>query len=514
MSSSPHSTSASRPKTGRRSGVPNLGLQVDPRDLEFRPLRWWDWWREVRRTSSAGLTISLLLHVVACVLLAVWIIDQPDRTDADPYLVTWLDPTATVKPTTKSRRPVSIPLTVATVTPSPAPPPKLKPADVPATPTVRAADVGQALMNRGRVARGEIGELEQLGGSAAAQRAVKAGLAWLARQQTKDGRWELHQGYPDAGLSVIRTDTGATALALLAFLGAGHTPQDGDHAQNVQNGLRWLVDIQDPATGDLHDQRQEEGRQAAFYAHAMATIALCEALALTRDEALREPAQKAVGYLLQAQHPDTGGWKYRPLSRMMVGDLSVTGWALMALHTARMAGIDVPDHDFVRAFAFLDSVAERGGSRYKYEPHDPPERITVALTAEGILCRQWLGWGRDHPPLRDAVAFLTDEEHRPQWAAGRRNVYSWYYTAQVLHNLGGEAWESWYLPTRDLVVKSQVTGGSARSPNDVRGSWHPTQPPGADEEYGQKAGRLYVTAMCLLLLETPYRHRPLYPTER
>ncbi|MDZ4686961.1 MAG: hypothetical protein SH850_17945 [Planctomycetaceae bacterium] len=206
----------------------------------------------------------------------------------------------------------------------------------------------------------------------------------------------------------------------------------------------------------------------------------------------------------------TGGWKYRPISKMMVGDLSVTGWALMALHTARMAGLNVPPQEFERASAFLDSVAERGGARYKYEPHDPADRITVALTAEGLLCRQWLGWDRHHPPLTDGVTLLTADEHRPQWSPGRRNVYAWYYTAQVLHNLGGEPWEEWYAPTRDLVVKSQITSGSAKSPTDIRGSWHPNQPPGAGEEYADKAGRLYVTALCLLILETPYRHRPVY----
>jgi hypothetical protein len=278
----------------------------------------------------------------------------------------------------------------------------------------------------------------------------------------------------------------------------------------VRKGLDWLVDTQDRSTGDLHDQRQEEGRQPAFYAHAMGTIVLCETLALTDDDRYRRAAQMAVDYLLSAQHPDFGGWKYRPISLRMVGDLSVTGWALMALHTARMAGLEVPPGDFERAAAFLDSVQVQDGARYKYEPLDPATRATAALTAEGLLCRQWLGWPKDHPPLKDGVLWLLDDEHRPEWSAGRRNVYGWYYTAQLLHNMGGDTWQSWYPPVRDLIVKHQVSGGSSKSPNDVRGSWHPTLPPGLGEEYGDKAGRLYVTALCLLILETPYRHRPIY----
>jgi len=502
----------------RRKLRPGWSLKVAPEDLSLRPMSFKDWLREIWFAGSLGVIASMIAHVIAMIVMALIVISHPERTEADPYLISWLDPSQT-PPETK-RKPVSLPLTIATApTPSPsAPPETVTPPAATAYSSqvaVRPADVRGALGGRGAGTGGggaaNPGELERLGGSASAQSAIKSGLAWLARQQTSDGRWELHQGYPDPGRSVVRTDTGATALALLALLGAGHTPYSGDHAQVVKKGLQWLIDVQDRETGDLHDQRQEEGRQPAFYAHAMGTIALCEALAMTKDDRwLGPPAQKAVEYLLGSQHPDNGGWKYRPISRMMVGDLSVTGWALMALHTARMAGLKVPQADFERASAFLDSVQTQQGARYKYEPLDPANRVTAALTAEGLLCRQWLGWPKDHPPMQNGVNWLLSDENAPEWMPGRRNVYAWYYTAQMLHNLGGDPWQKWYPPVRDTIVKHQVSGGSAKSPNDVRGSWHPTQPPGLGEEYSDKAGRLYVTAMCLLILETPYRHRPLY----
>jgi len=489
-------------------------LQVDPKDLEFHELTWFDWLREVRYSGGMGFTISLTLHLIVLAVLAWLIIDQPATNDLDPYIASWLDPAEIPAESQRIRQPVSLPLAFAPAVAASTPPPvtQAKPDPLARAPASRpqAVDVGRALQNRRAFTLSDPAELEQLGGSAAAQRAVKAGLAWLARQQTSVGHWELHQGYPNPGTSVIKTDTGATALALLALQGAGQTHVEGEHAAVIEKGLRWLIDIQDKSTGDLHDQRQEEGRQPAFYAHAMATIALCEALALTRDESLRPAAELAVQYLVTSQHPEQGGWKYRPISKLMVGDLSVTGWALMALHTARMADIPVSDEEFQRASAFLDSVSERSGSRYKYEPLDPPDRISAALTAEGLLCRQWLGWERDFPPHVEGIASLLQEQYRPAWTSGRRNVYEWYYIAQVLHNLGGADWKDWYLPTRDAIVKAQVTAGSVRSPNDVRGSWHPTQPPGMGHEYAEKAGRLYITAMCLLILETPTRHRPLY----
>ena len=102
-----------------------------------------------------------------------------------------------------------------------------------------------------------------------------------------------------------------------------------------------------------------------------------------------------------------------------------------------------------------------------------------------------------------------DERNRPQWSAGHRNVFEWYYITQVMHNMGGDDWKQWNQAVRDAVVRNQVTSGNVKAGQDVRGSWSP-RPEGAGEEYADKAGRLYLTAMCVLILETPYRHRPVY----
>ena len=56
--------------------------------------------------------------------------------------------------------------------------------------------------------------------------------------------------------------------------------------------------------------------------------------------------------------------------------MSVTGWFVMALQSARMAGIEVPSPVFEKIEQFLDSVQrgdEQGydvGSRYAYRPTD------------------------------------------------------------------------------------------------------------------------------------------------
>jgi hypothetical protein len=502
------------PNPKRKSPRQRFAVDYEPLRERLQIRSWIERLRHDILTGGFGLIVSLVVHALILIVLAFIIFQTRAIGDGDPLIASWLTPGEKAEVAGRKRQPVSIPIEVGSL-PSDKPieksPTETGELDKTPRPGVKPVDTSQSLESRNP--RTRAANLERLGGSPDAERAIKQGLLWLSRQQKSDGHWELHQGYPDAGFSTIKTDTGATALALLAFLGHGNTHQTGEHADVVAKGLKWLRSIQDPGTGDLHDMRQEEGRNGSFYAHSMATIALCEALALTSDNELQPAADRAVKYLLEAQHPERGGWKYRPISKLMDGDLSVTGWALMALHSARMAGIEIQQEEFERASLFLDSVQARGSARYKYEPTSPDSKATPALTAEALLCRQWLGWPKSFPQMIAGVKYVTADENLPSWSSGRRNVYGWYYTSQMLHNLGGDDWKRWNTAVRDVVVRNQVTTGSAKPGQDTRGSWHPTSPPGTGEEYAEKGGRLYITALCLLILETPYRHQPIYKVD-
>jgi hypothetical protein len=126
------------------------------------------------------------------------------------------------------------------------------------------------------------------------------------------------------------------------------------------------------------------------------------------------------------------------------------------------------------------------------------------MTASGLLARQWLGWPRHFGPLQSGRKYLLGDETRPDWDNGHRNVYAWYYQSQVLHNLGGDDWRTWFAELQELICGRQAASGKEA------GSWHPTRPAGNNHEWSAVVGRLYVTVMCVLILETPFRHAPLY----
>ncbi len=477
--------------------------------------------RQDIRHSLPGMGVSFLVHLVLLVILGftVYHVDRPKAADEPVDL--WLGPLAPLG-TEDSDLPVEVKLPSlademrAAARLAAANTPVAVATDDNARPTVSPVSVTGALGGRGHGGRGNAngtgtGEGTNTTGVAGprdpAREALERALAWIVRQQQPDGHWSMTGPYTEGAESrEADTDTGATALSLLALLGDGHSPIAGKHQKAVDKGVRWLIGQQQP-NGDLFDS-SEQGRSAHFYAHSQATIVLCEALALSGDESIRPAAEKAAAFLVAAQNSRLGGWKYRPLGAEGIGDTSVTGWALMALHTARIAKIHVPPETFLLASSFLDSaqVDVADASRYRYRPDEPSQKEQLwSMSAEGLLCRQWLGWPRKYEAFTKGQEFLTSEVNRPVWAEGQRNVYAWYYTAQTLHNLGGDAWKSWFAHTQGLLLKHQAAGGGKTG-----GSWHPTKPKGAFLEWSEGAGRLYFTVMCVLILETPNRHAPVY----
>ncbi|QDS99335.1 prenyltransferase/squalene oxidase repeat-containing protein [Adhaeretor mobilis] len=341
----------------------------------------------------------------------------------------------------------------------------------------------------GREAGMKASLLAAYGGTAATQDAVAEGLEWLKRNQGGDGLWNLKGKFADGVNS--NNPEAATGMALIAFQGAGYTPLSDPkdpHTRVVTKAWYALLKRQDQ-DGNFFSTGRSTGR---LYTQAICTIALCELYGMTRDEEYRAPAQLAVDYCASVQGPE-GGWQYYP---NVGGDLSVTGWFVMALQSARMAGLDVPSETLERIGGFLDLVTLDGGSQYSYRPGQGKR---MSMTAEGLLCRQYLGWSHDDRRLTRGADLLN--KNLPSWK-GTRDSYYWYYASQVCHHMEGKHWRTWNDRMKVVLPAHQVAKGRER------GSWDPTGDKG--KAYG---GRLYVTCLSIYMLEVYYRHLPIYKTE-
>ncbi|MDO5579858.1 MAG: terpene cyclase/mutase family protein [Planctomycetia bacterium] len=372
-------------------------------------------------------------------------------------------------------------------------------------------------MLSGRVDPGTKNDLiAKYGGNQTTQSAVRRGLAWMAKQQNREGWWSLKGPYRD-GLSdhMPENKIAATALALLAFQGDGNTRSKGQYAKEVKKGWSWLARQQ---TGDgLFFKDLNSSANDRFYTHAISLIALCEIIVLEniekqKNEDLRGQAVKAIEYLKNNQNEELGGWRYEP---GVDSDLSVTGWCLMALQTAKMAQIEVPETMLREISRFLDRVALEDGSRYVYTLPANVRRITPSMTATGLLCRMYLGWDRNNPAIQKGAEYLTGKnnlihypEKKEDGAEDRRsapeytNVYGWYSASMMLKHLGPyhKYWRIWNKAMCAEIPAHQIPEGKAES-----GSWDPEF-----DEYKYGGGRLYITAMSILCLEVYYRHLAIY----
>ena len=337
------------------------------------------------------------------------------------------------------------------------------------------------------------------GGTTLSEAAVSRGLRWLASVQNQDGSWSLAD-YKKHYKNDNRGDAAATSLALLPFLGAGQTHETGRYRETVAKGLKWLL-LHQKDNGDL---RYGVHTNAAIYAHGQASIVLVETLAMTGDEQFREPAQKAIDFIEDFQHKH-GGWRYR---HQEPGDTSVMGWQLMALQSARASGtgLRVENSTLALADQYLDLASRSystrefrlapSGTLYRYQPNERNPK--AAMTAEGILCRMYLGWKRNDARMIYAADWLI-ENALPDVRSKTHNLYYYYYATQVMHHFGGRHWETWNNATRDLLIIKQERGGK------YAGSWNPRH-----FQYGSSGGRIYTTSLAICTLEVYYRHLPLF----
>jgi hypothetical protein len=474
--------------------------------------------------SSPYLGLSLGLHVVLLLLLAT----APDAPALDPERTIVASPEPPAEPPPPP--------------PPPDEPPPIEPPEEPVeTPQIIEdvvpvdVPVSTAPVVEGREDPGDLG-LIGLGGGGPTPgtgrgipphratregppliiRSIDQALDWLARHQAEDGSWSCagfdascRQQPPCDGLGSPQYDVGVTGLALLAFLGAGNTHESGRYRQTVRRGLRYLTDVQGP---DGNFGNALYGRHT--YDHVLATLALVEAYALTGSRLFRGPAEDGLAHLYAIRNPGAA-WRYAPFHPEMAStgnDMSVTGWAIMAMAEARDCGLPVDPVALEDAWLYLEEMTDpetgvtgyydRGGRPARESgvmeqrwPHEQSE----SMTAVGVLCRIFADRELARPGNREAVekGVAVIARLPPVWddeRPGRRDFYFWYYGSTALYQYGGKAWEDWQVRLLPAIAEQQ------RSEGEARGSWDPQHDP-----WGNQGGRIYATAILTLTLEAYFR---------
>ena len=345
-------------------------------------------------------------------------------------------------------------------------------------------------------------------GGRGTNQAIDDGLKWLADHQDEDGSWDSDNfmkhdttGEPCDGAGGALHDVGLTGLALLAFLGDGNTLRSGPYRDVVKRGVDWVRKQQrdnglfgEPSSGEF------------VYNHAIATLAIVEAVGLSKSKLLRRYAQNALNYLEYHRNPYSV-WRYQP--RDGDNDTSVTGWCVLAYKSGQDFDFEVNDKALDLAKVWFDSVTDGSGRVGYQKPGEPssrrpgehmvkfPTEKGECMTAVGMLCRIFLGADATNKELKQGADLVL--KRAPVWdeTDGSIDHYYWYYGSYALFQIGGQAWEKWSKQLTKAVVKTQRKDGNFKGSWDPKGAW------------GDDGGRVYSTAILVLTLEAYYRYSAL-----
>ena len=303
--------------------------------------------------------------------------------------------------------------------------------------------------------------------------AVDRALAFLKTQQDSDGAWRAHN----------QKNPAVTALAVMAYLSAGHVPGEGPYADTVERGVRWVLG-QQKANGLIATVGGHE-----MYHHGICTLMLAEVSGMTQGQLARDvktKLEKAVAIILKAQRTAghfSGGWRYQVGSRD--ADMSVTGWQLLALRAAKNLGCDVPAARIELAVGYVKRSRDPRSGGFAYTPGGG---YTIPCTGTGILALEICGKDHHHSDeATQAGSFLL--KHAPAWNSNHF-FYAVYYCSQATFQLGKNYW-NYYRPRLHKVLLDHQQPGGAWIGNDGYGP-------------------AYGTAMSVLALTVEYRFLPIY----
>ena len=305
--------------------------------------------------------------------------------------------------------------------------------------------------------------------------AIENSLAYLARVQNEDGSFPESYG----------KSTGIPALVGMAWLSKGYMPTEGKYSKELNRCIDYIVKHQN-----------KEGLFVAghagsgpMYAHNIATLFLSEVSGMVdpvRQEKITPALRKALSLLLRAQavpksDRHKGGWRYHPGSRD--SDTSCSGWALMALRSAKLNGAPVPDKAIKDAVDYLIRHYDKRDGCFGYTGTSDHK---YSLTGMGLLCLELCGRHGSEETIKSADFLLRNYRRIEK---NSFEFYGNYYNAQAMFQIGGRHWETYADWMYETYLKRQQADGS----------WH-----------SREAGKVYGTSIMALAFTVPYRQLPIY----
>ena len=305
-------------------------------------------------------------------------------------------------------------------------------------------------------------------------------LRYISEEQNEDGSWQA---------GGFGKSTATTSLAIMAFMAAGHVPDEGPYGLQISRGVRWVLTQQQP-NGMLVGKGRSHG---PMYSHGISSLMLAEVYGMVDNSMAKQVEvglERAIKLILSAQNhrkepAHKGGWRYYTTSTD--SDLSVSAWQLLALRAAKDAGCDVPAENIDDAIAYVRRLRTQGNRGFGYQSG---HSSSATRAGTGIVALEVCG---DHHS-KAALGAATQILNRPLQRSDAYFYYGAYYCTVGMFKIGGDYWKR----IRPIMYETIL------SEQRADGSWRARQ--GSEK----KAGEIYATTMAVLALAVEYRFLPIY----
>ena len=341
-------------------------------------------------------------------------------------------------------------------------------------------------------------------------RSIERGLGYLISQQNADGSFETKaDGQP-----------GVTSLCVMSFLANGYLPGEGKYGDELNLAVKFIVSHQTESgvIASAHPDGPKISRKFPHYVgktvaynHAISSLLLSEIYGMTGGaDGLFDQSviQRCLDVSLEMhswpkpRDVDRGGWRYAQKQHDAESDLSLTGWQVMFLRSAKNAGFEVPSKPIDEAIDYVLRCFRPDYGTFNYYIRGEEDRRSRGMAGAGILALAHAGLHhrKDAILAGDWILEHGFQKYNDQMRFDQKGWYNdcyhygVFYCSQAMYQLGGRHWESFFPKTSNVLMENQRKDGSWADSNSLGGEY----------------GKCYSSSMCILALSSPNQLLPIF----
>ena len=327
------------------------------------------------------------------------------------------------------------------------------------------------------------------------EQAAAKGIQWLVSVQGDNGGWGQDGGETSfvrvgENLETNGNDVANTAIAVLALVESGHTPNQGAHSKVVRRGLEFILGQIEASPGDGLAVTSVTGTQiqrklGPFIPTFLSARLLAEVDGEIDDAKLsgrvRAGLEKCVRKIEGNQQSDgswnmSGGWAPILGTSMASRSLAIAKDKAVDVSEMVMAKVDDYTKNSAKPVSRSAAAGGRGGIVLGAEAEIAADGASagIALYKGAQMLEQLSRTEEDREANKDEIAAVTGQLASKRFVRGfgsygGEEFFSYLNISDSLRRTGGKEWKDWNGQIRPTLVRLQNEEGSWAGHHSITG---------------------------------------------